>query len=448
MYLLAGDGEPGNHVFFAAADGAQAGIAAKHAIEMVKASPVLEKEIAINLTEKKLTHRPTLSDAKPISSGDNRAAKAKQGLNGCVVIDEIHVVTRQFISESSIDKAGASRDEPLHIEVSTSGKDPDGYGAQQYNYGKQVESGEVEDQGYFFLCYEAPQQLSDAQLAADPIKWGRLANPTWGRIIQEEEFLSDYNRSSRSLVDLADFKTFRLNIWQTTASPWIAKADWDACFVPFTEEEMLDRVCAAGLDLAITRDMSALSLVFPMDQKFRWLCWFFMPEAGVKRLAIKQPKVHEWVRDGWIIVTDGETTDYRYIRRVFAEKAKTFYISQLLYDEHFAEQLTQEMSEDTGVDRFKLPQTITRLNEPTQNMERLILERLLEHNGNPVLSWQMGHANVKSDANGNKRLVKPDHADHKKIDGPISGIAALAGARTAEQDDNWFREGGGLTGGY
>jgi phage terminase large subunit-like protein len=79
-------------------------------------------------------------------------------------------------------------------------------------------------------------------------------------------------------------------------------------------------------------------------------------------------------------------------------------------------------------------------------MERLILDRKLEHNGNPVLGWQMGHAGVKTDANANKRLVKPDHADHKKIDGPVSGVMALAGARVAEQDDNWFKQGGGLTG--
>jgi len=449
LYLLAGDGEPGQHVFFAAADGSQARIAAKHALEMVRASPELDEEqggeIGINLTEMKLMHRRSLSDAKPISSGDNRAAKAKQGLNGCVIIDETHVVTRSFISESSLDKAGVSRDEPLHIEVSTAGKDPDGYGRKQYEYGKQVESGEKEDQAFFFLCYEAPQQLRDEDLAADPLKFGAMANPTWSRIIQPEEFLADYNRSKQSLADLADFKTFRLNIWQQTLSPWIRSEDWDLCRTEFSVEDMQGASCCAGLDLAITRDMSSLAFVFPMvEERFRVLVYCFMPERAVQKLAIKVPSVLDWVSRGFIIVTPGETTDYRFIRRKYAELAGTFRITQLIFDEHFAEQLTVEMEEDTGVERLKFPQTIVRFNEPTQNFERAVLDRKLEHNGNPVLTWQMGHVNIKTDLNANKRPVKPENADHKKIDAVVASLMAFAGARQTDGDEDWYKNRGGL----
>lgn len=361
------------------------------------------------------------------------------------LVHNCHVVEKSFISQSAIGRAGASRDEPFHIEVSTAGKDPDSYGYSQYVRGKTVESGEVEDQGLFFLCYEAPQDLSDDDLAADPVKWGRMANPTWGRIIQEDEYLADYNRSKSSLADLADFKTFRLNIWQQSASPWIRKEDWDACRVRFSEADLEGELCSAGLDLAITRDMSALAFMFPRDDDhYRMLVYFFLPEVGVRRLAKKIPQMLEWVRDGYVIETPGETTDYRFIRKMFSDKANLFSIDKLIYDEHFAEQVTQEMHEETGVERLKLPQTITRLNEPTQNMERLILDRKLEHNGNPVLSWQMGHVNIKTDCNANKRPVKPSNEDHKKIDGVLACIMALAGAMDSRDDEGWFAASGGL----
>lgn len=445
LYLLCGDGEPGNHVFFVAADGGQARIAAKHALQMIRASPLLDAEqggcVTVNLNEMRFTHLPSNSDAKPLSSGDNRAARAKQGLNGCIVVDEVHVVNKQFISESSIDKAGASRDEPFHIEVSTAGKDPDGYGKSRYDYGKMVECGEVEDQRLFFLCYEAPQGLSDEDLAADPIKYGRMANPTWGRIIQEDEYLADYNYSKRSLADLADFKTFRLNIWQSAASPWIRAHDWDACRTEYTERDLEGCTCCAGLDLAITRDMSALSFVFPWeDDSFRVLVYFFMPEYGIRSLALAVPRVLEWVRDGYIIQTSEQTTDYRVIKRFFAEKSQLFRINQLAYDERFADQLTLEMFEETGVERLRFFQNFSKFNEPTQNMERAILDRKFQHNGNPVLSWEMGHVNIE-ERHGSKRPVKPHGQPNKKIDGVVATIMGYAAARLTSGDEAWYKPG-------
>ena len=441
LYLLAGDGEPGNHVFFCAADGTQARIVAKHACEMVRASPELDEEqggcIGINRSEMKLMHRPSLSDAKPISSGDNRAARAKQGLNGSVIIDEVHVVTAEFISESSIDMAGISRDEPMHIEVSTAGKDPDSYGKKQYDYGKLIEKGELVNERFFFLCHEAPQDLTDEELDKDPLKWGRMANPTMGRIVQEEEFLATYQEKKKSLADLADFKTFRLNIWQTTATPWIRMDDWRRCEQRFSERDCADRECCAGFDLAITRDMSSLVFVFPWeDETFRILPYFFMCEKNARELAVRVPQMLEWMSGTgerrYLHVTQGSTTDFNYIRRFFLERSRLFRIQSIVYDERFAENVTQEMENDTGVERLKFVQRGGKFNEPTQNFERAVIEGKMHHNGNPILTWQFGHVNVSSDRFGNMMPVKPEKEDHKKIDGVIASVMGFAAARLLE----------------
>lgn len=441
LYLLAGDGEPGNKVFFASKTGEQIREnSVKHAAEMVWASPLLSKEIVVNKSIMQLTHKASRSILRPLSSSDAEAAKSKEGLNGSVLIDETHVVDDKFIKR--ISRAGISRAEPLQVEVSTAGLDPDCYGKRRQDYGREVAAGNG-DLSMLFICYEAPQDLAYADLEADPLKYGRMANPTMGQIVREDEYLADYTESKRSLAALADFLTYRLNIWQQASMPWIRKEDWAACRQSFTEDDLAGQTCCGGLDLAITRDMSALSLVFPCDDdRYRVLTYFFMPEAGIKRLAQHVPQIAEWVRDGYVTATPGETTDYRFIRRVFAEKAQKFFVAKLIYDEHFAEQLTNEMSEDTGVERLKLPQTATRLNEPTQNWERAVLDRKLEHDGNPVMAWQMGHVNIRTDANGNKRPVKPANEDHKKIDGVLSGIMGLAGARTEAADGDWYRPGG------
>jgi len=63
------------------------------------------------------------------------------------------------------------------------------------------------------------------------------------------------------------------------------------------------------------------------------------------------------------------------------------------------------------------------MNTPTKFLEGLILEKKLNHGGNPVLRWNMDNCMVKQDPAGN---VKPDKdKSNQKIDGIVSLILAL-----------------------
>lgn len=442
VYLMCADGEHGQKVYFAAKDGGQAReIAGKHAMEMVLSSAELSEEIEINRSLMQLTHVASRSILKPISSGDQNAAKAKEGLNGSILIDETHVVDRAFVSR--ISRAGISRSEPLHIEVSTAGKDPESYGKSQYDYGKRVESGDVDDQSFFFLCYEAPQSLTDESLAEDPVKWGKIANPAWGHTVHEEEYLADYHRSRDSLSDLADFKTYRLNIWQQAASPWLRMEDWNACRGEFTEDDLAGRSCCAGLDLAKIRDTTALVLVFPYGEMYQILPFFFLSEGGVRRIADKVRGLNEWVRDGHIIVTPGDVTDYNFVRREIVRLAEKFRIEEIIFDPNGAEHLTQQLNEEFGVERKAFSQSVANFNEPTKEFERLVISGGMRHNGNPMMTWQVQHTNVKTDVfSGYKRPVKPPQDSVHKIDGVVAAIMGLAGAIQLSETDNWSRPGG------
>jgi len=115
--------------------------------------------------------------------------------------------------------------------------------------------------------YEAPQELTDKQLAADPIKYGKMANPAWGHTAHEEEYLADYNASKRTLSGLADFKMYRLNVWQHTSSQWLRLNQWLDCGdSSLTLDDYHGRPTACGLDLSKTRDMSALSISIPIGK--------------------------------------------------------------------------------------------------------------------------------------------------------------------------------------
>jgi len=444
LYLIAGDGEAGQNAYIGAKDGSQAREAVgKHTVEMVNQSQELQAECTVNLSLMQITHEPSRSRLKPISSGDTKTQKAKEGLNGSILIDETHVVDREFIGR--ISRAGISRSEPLHIEVSTAGDDPESYGKERWDYGLQVEKGEVVDEQHFFVCYAAPQDLSDEDLAADPVKWGRLANPAWGHTVREEEFLADYHSSRVSLVELARFKMYRLDIWTRTATPWLRAGDWEKCRRVYSPEDLLGRVCFGGLDLARVRDTCALVLTFPEDaEAFKQLVWYWLPRRRAEALRDKV-RYLEWEAQGFCTLTDGDTTDYSFIRRKLIEIKKLYRLRKLAYDDVYAEQLIQRLIEEDHAyhldEVVAFNQTITDFAAPTDEYEALVIDGTMHHPDNGLFSWQAGNVRVKTDVNANKRPVKPKHGDIKTIDGLVAGIMALEMARQFKDKDDWYRPG-------
>lgn len=426
LYLLTADDEHGQKVFFGAKDGAQAReIAGKHAIEMVLASPALLAECTINKSTMQITHEPTRSILKPMSSSDSRTQQSKEGINGSILIDETHVVDGDFISRVS--RAGISRSEPLHIEVSTAGKDPHSYGKTQWDYGKQVERGDVDDVGFFFQCYAAPQQIGDDELAADPVKFGKLANPAWGITTHEEEFLADYNRSKQSITDLADFKTYRLNIWQKSRNPWLKAGDWDKCADAFSLERFEGCDCWAGFDKSKTRDMTALVLVFREGDEFYQWPIFWLPQTTAERHNHEAPLL-SWHRSGHLNLIPGEVIYDAPISEVVHELSQLVRIQQVAFDRTFASDATLHWEQEFGIPRVEFPQTTQQFAGPIEDYERLIIQGKLRHPSNPVLNWQAGHCETYTDSKGRKTLVKPRHGDNKKIDGMVAGVMALSQA--------------------
>jgi phage terminase large subunit-like protein len=437
LYLLLGDGEKGQKVYSAAKDGKQAAIAHTHALEMVKRSPELGRMCGINNTTGQITHHAD-SGVYKIVAGDNIASQ--EGLNGSVLIDEAHVVDRRLAEV--LRYAGASRAEPLQIEVSTAGSDPSSWGKERFDYA----AGVIKDGGdTATLCviYAAPQDLSHADLDADPEKYGRVANPSWGVTIDPERFLAEYRKAKKSLSELIAFMRYRLNVWSQAASPWLREADWSACRRDYAEADLEGQDCWAGLDLSRTHDMSALVLAFhDGEEDFRLLPYFWMPEDRARELA-HLAKYREWAASGHLTLTPGNVIAFAWIEAEFRRLAKRFRIKELAYDLRFAEDVTQRLeqgatddegkvlAEGTGVTRFQFQQSAGEFALPTADFERAVLSGRMGHAGHPVLSWQAGHVKVKSDANRNKRPVKPPHGDHRTIDGIVAAIMAVARARAA-----------------
>jgi phage terminase large subunit-like protein len=429
LYLLSADGEQGQKVYFAAKDGTQAReIAGKHAIEMCLSSEQLTAECTINRSLMQITHEETRSILKPLSSSDSRSQKSKEGLNGSILVDETHVVDRDFMDR--ISRAGISRSEPLLIEASTAGDEPESYGKERFDYGAMVEKGEIVDERLLYIAYAAPQLLMDDELANDPVKFGRNANPSWGVTIAEEEFVDDYQRSHTSLSKLALFKMYRLNVWQQSDNPWLRQSDWVNCAAEYDADQLSQRDCFIGMDLAKVRDTTALVAVFPpMSNDGDYLLWplFYLPMETARNVSHVVP-YQEWSKEGFITLTDGDVCDYEEVRAGLNWMRDHLSVIAVGYDPYFSDVLIQRLQEEDGwreEQLVKFPQTISHFAGPTEEFERLVISGRMRHPDNKLMNWQAGHCKVKTDANRNKRPVKPRHGDHKTIDGMVAAIMGL-----------------------
>jgi phage terminase large subunit-like protein len=443
LYLTCGDGEPGQKVALCAKDGSQArDIAGQHILQMVSQSSELQAECNINLNEMKLTHIPSASIMKPFSSSNARSQQSKEGFNGSVLVDETHVVDRAFMRRMK--RAGISRKEPIQLEVSTAGTDPDGYGKEQFDYGAAVQKGDVEDYQFMYQAYAADPSIKFSDLNADNIcDIGRKINPAWGHTIHEAEFVNDWTTSGRKIGEQLDFLMYRLNLWQESSSPWLPSGTWKQNLdEELTWESLKDRHCVVGFDKSDKRDFSAFICMFPTYDKHgisELVLWPFViaPEAYIEKNSDLAPFA-DWQKSGDLIVSPGEVISVGTLYDTFGTIDAHCNVDYLAYDPHKAESVTQiieqgassidggELSKGFGVERVSVNQG-TALFEPITEFEALAIENKIKHPGNKVFDWMMGNIHVK-ETSGKKRLLKADEgqARVRKIDGPVAAVTGLA----------------------
>lgn len=417
-YLLIGDEQPGINVFSTGTTREQAGIVHKHAINMIKSAPELaEPRCKINRSTNRINYLPTDSVYRAISSD----AGGAEGHNGHCIIDEMHAWEGRAFFDA-LKYMGASRAEPVLFAITTAGDDMASVCREQHEYGQAVNRGDIQDTG--FLSYICAADADDDP--GDEATW-RKANPSYGKIIFRDEMASSYQKAKQSASQLSAFKRYRLNVWATATNPWLSIDDWLACKDSYTEADLLGQPCYAGLDLSASRDMTALSLVFPQADGFRVLPYFWIPEKVVAEKSNVVP-YKDWIASGHITVCPGPVMDYEWVEAKVAEVVKRFKVLELCYDSWHATELVQNLDKKHRVTCFEFPQKITNFALPTAEMLAMVKSARFRHNGHPILTWQAGHVSVYTDPSGNTRPVKPKQGDDRKIDGIVATIMAIGRA--------------------
>ncbi|NIS52756.1 hypothetical protein GWN42_05150, partial [candidate division KSB1 bacterium] len=107
-----------------------------------------------------------------------------------------------------------------------------------------------------------------------------------------------------------------LNQWVNSLSGWIADDEWMQSSGTIDLEQLRNRKCYAGLDLAATEDVTAFVMVFPMDDdSIKVVPKLFVSEAAVERRRNQTGGSYDtFVANKELIVTEGNSTDYNVIQ--------------------------------------------------------------------------------------------------------------------------------------
>lgn len=339
-----------------------------------------------------------------------------------IIFDELHVQPNRDLWDSMLSGRGA-RSQPLVIAITTAGHDRSSICWEVHQRAKAAIERPDEDPTFYGVIYGA--EPGEDWTSEDV--W-RKANPNLGVSVSLDFLREECTAAKDNPAHENVFRNLYLNQWTEQAVRWIPMHMWDSCKIDgLSLDEFAGQPCWCGLDLAATRDINALSLVFRRDERYYAFFRFWMPEEPIDiRSKQDRSQAKRWAQLGHIVQTEGNVADYATICQDICDIASRFDVQQLAYDpwgpaRALAQQLTALGFALEKLIEFR--QTMGTFASPSKIFERLVTEGTLHHNGDPVMRWMVSNVAAERDANDNIRPSKSKSAD--KIDGVVATIMAL-----------------------
>ena len=422
-HLCGPEAEARGQVFSAANDRAQAAILYNEMAAIIDQVPWLNARLSLRRHAKEIEDLGGTGSVYAALSAD---VPGKHGLSpSFVVYDELgQAVSRDLFD--ALDTAMGARAEPLMLVISTQAANDLAPMSELVDYGQRVQWGEVTDPSFHLTLYAAAETMDPWSEEA----W-RAANPALGDFRSLSDVARQAAQARRIPTKEAAFRNLILNQRVAAETRFLSAAEWRACSEAVDPATLTGRPCWAALDLAATRDLSALALVFPADAGgVDVLARFWLPAANLAERA-EQDRVPYtvWAEQGVLETTPGAATDPRFIAAAIAELRGRYQLQALAYDRWRIETFKLALA-DEGVDDLELVphgQGFRDMAPAVDALERAVAERLLRHGNNPMLTWCVSNAVAIRDPAGNAKL------DKSRSTGRIDGAVALAMALNAMQ---------------
>ncbi|PZO17645.1 MAG: terminase large subunit [Burkholderiales bacterium] len=429
LYMLTADGEHGAECYTAATTRDQARIVFDDAKAMAERTPDLRTYLGLAIMQHALTVAHTSSKGAPLAA----EASTQDGLNvHFALLDELHAHKKRDLYDV-IDTARGSREQSMLGTITTGGTDRSGICYERRTHVTKILQGVVRDDRIFGIIYT----IDDGDDPFDPKVWAK-ANPNFGVSVMPDDMAAAARKAEAMPSALNNFLTKRLNVWVSGESAWMDMRAWDRCG-DVSLRNLSDFAGAKvwmGLDLAQKKDFAALCLVFEVDG-----VWHVCTRLYLNELAIQESgnaHLSGWARQGYVQMTDGDITDFDVVAEDLRTYCRMFDVQEIAFDPalsmYFAGKLIEE-----GLPLVEITQRAMFFTPPLIQVENLVLEKKLRHDGNPVMNWMVSNLVVKVSKFNELRSPTKERPENK-IDGPMAMLMAL-GRALAIQESNTIEQG-------
>lgn len=249
----------------------------------------------------------------------------------------------------------------------------------------------------------------------------RKANPNMGVSVGEDFLLARQKDAIRSPRKAGVFKTKHLNVWVQSRSAYYnvqrfsEVADAELKLSDFEGQE-----CIIGVDLAEKRDLTAIEYTFRHGKGYACFGKYYAPEE-----TIEQPEnehLRTWRDSGLLIQIDGAVVDQREILEDIKEDLSRFDVREVSFDPWRSRQMAVELTE-LGVNCIEFRGSPSNMNEPMREMDALIANGSLHHDGNQAFTWMLSNV-VNGTRTGEMHRPAKERPENK-IDGPVARMLAL-----------------------
>lgn len=420
LFMFAADGEPGAEVYSGATTEKQAWEVFGPAKQMTVKLPPLVEQFGITVNAKSLIRLGDMSKFEPVigKPGDGSSPH-------CAIIDEYHEHATDD-QLATMETGMGAREQPMSLVISTAGDNLAGPCREDWLECQKILEGVIEDERTFCLIYCADPEIDWTSETAL-----RQANPNYDVSVSGEFLQAQLKEAINNPRKQGHFKTKHLNIWVQARDAFINMQRWSECYDPsLTLEDCRGLPCTIGLDLASKVDIAALELLFDLGGgRYARFGKYYLPEETVE--LPQNQHYRKWRDQGLLNVTDGNIIDFSVIKDDIVHLATEYGARAVGYDPHQATMLVTQL-QDEGVPVIEFRPTVLNFSEPMKQVEALIRDRRLMHNGDEVCTWSMSNVVARIDAKDN--VYPRKERDENKIDPFVALCMAMGLAMQAAEN--------------
>lgn len=420
-YMFAADGEFGSEVYSGATKEDQAMEVFRPAMQMLLRSPELKAVLGIEIpsdTSKKMRIGEDGSRFEVVvrAPGDGSSPH-------CGIVDEYHEHDTDTLYDTFGTGMGA-RQQPLKFVITTAGFNIEGPCMALRRDVVKVLEGLLDREEVFGLIYTLDPEDDWTTLEA-LIK----TNPNYGVSVFEDFLLTEQRAAIVTARKQNVFLTKHMCVWRGAARSYFNLQRWnelaDSSLKP---EQFIGLPCVVAVDLSTKRDFTVRMVMFRKTVKgkahYHLFTRFYLPEEQVARPDMQQYQA--WATEKALTAHSGGTIDFEQVQEETIDEVRRFRATEIAYDPWNAAQLAQGIAKATAPKAVpvEIQQSVRLLSAPMKELDALMADGRIHHDGNPVMSWQMGNVTAREDANEN--VFPRKDADENKIDGPVAAIMALS----------------------